>query len=243
MNVSVITTLYNYKHYIGDCIESFVIQDFPDIEMLIVDDGSDDNPYDIVKNFMKKGNIQYIKLGKNYGYSYAKNIGIEKSKSEILVMLDADDMLTENSLRIRYEKIKEGYDFVHGPVMDLRSCGLVQSRLWKKWLKSKKDPSSYKFVHAQSVMLRKNIHRKIGLYDENLRCKSDREMWARIFNHNFKIGWVNEPVSIYRIHASQMHKSKEKSKINDKLQEQVLEIISRRSKNIGDVKMLKDIRS
>lgn len=240
MNISVITTLFNYRQYIGHCIESFLAQNLNDIEMLIIDDGSNDNPYEIIKDYQNQGNIRYIKLDKNYGYSYAKNIGIENSQSEFLVMLDADDMLTPNSLKIRYEKIIEGYDFVHGPVLDLRSAGTIESKLWKKWIKSKKDASCYRLVHAQSVMLRKEIHRKIGLYDENLRCKSDREMWARIFNHGFKIGWVNDPVSVYRIHPAQMHKSKEKAKINDQLQKEVLKIINRRVKNLSDVKLLEN---
>ncbi len=235
--VSVITTLYNYNNYIEECIKSFIAQDFDDCDMIIVDDASTDNPYEVIKEY-ESDKLTYIRLDKNRGYSYAKNVGIKNSNSDILVMLDADDMLTQNSLSLRYNKIQEGYDFVHGPVLDLRSKGKVESRLWKKWEKSKKNASCYRLVHAQSVMLRKNIHRKIGLYDENLRCKSDRELWARVFNHGFKIGWVNDYVSIYRIHSKQMHKSKAKAKINDRLQREVLALIKKRSTNLSDVVML-----
>jgi glycosyltransferase involved in cell wall biosynthesis len=232
--ISVITTLYNYVNYIEDCIESFISQDIEGIEMIIVDDASTDNPYDVIKKY-KSSQIKYIKLNKNKGYSYAKNIGIKASKSEILVMLDADDKLTKNSLKIRYKKLLKGYDFVHGPCLDLKKGRpLVRNRLWNLWLEKK----TWKYVHAQGVMLKKDIHRKIGLYDEKLRCKSDREFFARVFNYNFKIGTVKEDVAFYRRHKKQMHRSKEKMKINDKLQKKVLTLIKIRKKNLLSLEKL-----
>jgi len=75
IKVSVITTLYNYKNYIKDCIKSFLKQDFIDSEMIIVDDGSTDNPYDVIEP-LENGRIKYIRSIKNYGYSHAKNVGI-----------------------------------------------------------------------------------------------------------------------------------------------------------------------
>lgn len=206
--------------------------------MVIVDDASTDNPEKVISKFSNDSRIKYIRLEENGGYSKAKNIGIKASSSDTIVMLDADDMLTTNSLELRYNKMQKGFDFVHGPVLDLRDGKKKKSKLWKQWMASKKDASCYKLVHAQSVMLKKDIHRKIGLYDEALRSKSDREMWARIFNHNFKISWVNDPVSIYRIHSKQMHKSKEKLKINDKLQKEVLKKIEKRKKDLSDLEML-----
>jgi len=239
--VSVITTLYNYKDYIVDCIESFLKQNFKDSEMIIVDDASTDNPYPNIKKYMSD-RVRYIKLDKNMGYSHAKNVGIKASISDVLVMLDSDDMITENGISLRYDRIQEGYDLVHGPVLDFtKKEGKIitkESRLWQKWKKSRKDASCYKLIHAQSVMLKKDIHKKIGLYDENLRSKSDREMWARILNHNFRISYVEDYVSLYRRHNKQMHRSPEKLKINDELQKQVLSLIEKRKNDLSGLLML-----
>ena len=239
--VSVITTLYNYKDYIVDCIESFLRQSFRDSEMIIVDDASTDNPYPNIKKYMSD-RVKYIKLDKNMGYSYAKNIGIKASSSDILVMLDSDDMTTENGISLRYNKVQEGFDLVHGPVLDFTvkngEIRTKESRLWSKWVKSRKDVSCYRLIHAQSVMLKKDIHKKIVLYDENLRSKSDREMWARILNHNFRISYVEDYVSLYRRHNKQMHRSPEKLKINDELQKQVLSLIEKRKNDLSGLLML-----
>jgi glycosyltransferase involved in cell wall biosynthesis len=234
MKISVITTLFNYKCYIEECLLSFLDQKFDESEMIIVDDASVDNPYEVIKKY-EGDKIRYIRLDKNMGYSYAKNIGIKHSRSEILIMLDADDVLIKNSIKIRYKKLNKGYDFVHGPALDKKEGRpLVKNRMWDLWEKEKK----WKYVHAQGVMLKKEIHRKIGLYDESLRCKSDREMFARIFNHGFKIGVVNDPVVLYRRHKKQMHRSKEKMKINDKLQKEVTAKIKKRKKDLSGIEML-----
>ena len=240
--VSVVTTLYNYNNYIVDCVGSFLNQNFKDSEMIIVDDNSTDDPYSNIKKYISD-RVKYIKLKKNCGYSHAKNVGIREASSDILVMLDADDMNNKDGISLRYKKIQEGFDFVHGPVLDFTvkngEMKTKESRLWRKWKKSKKDASCYKLVHAQSVMLRKDIHKKIGLYDESLRSKSDREMWARVFNHNFKISYVEDYVSLYRRHSKQMHRSPEKLKINEKLQKKVLSLIEKRKKDLSDLVMLK----
>lgn len=232
--VSVITTLYNYRNYIEDNIKSFLEQNFEDSEIVIVDDASTDNPYEVIKKY-KSSRVRYIRIDENKGYSHAKNVGIKLCYSDVIVMLDADDMLTKNGISIRYDRLIEGYDFVHGPCFNFKKGKpLGRHKLWDDWLKNK----TYKYVHAQGVMLKKGVHKEIGLYDEKLRCKSDREFFARVFNHKFKIGTVAEEVAIYRRHSKQMHCSKEKAKINNKLQKKVLKLIEKRKKDLSELEML-----
>jgi glycosyltransferase involved in cell wall biosynthesis len=272
--VSVVVTLYNYRNYIGEAIESFLKQNFDDSEMVIVDDGSQDDPYEVIGKY-ESDRVRYIRLDKNQGQAHAKNVGIETAEAEILVMLDADDMLTENSISVRYNKLQEGYDFVHGPALNLydkiymeneinifekalnkfkrevlnvyvpvkrdplERKRIVPDRKWALWMASDKGPSTYRLVHTQTIMLRKDIHRKIGLYDETLWCKVDSEMWGRIFNHGFRIGWVEDYICIYRKHPNQLHKSRAKVLINKKLQKDVLARIERRKTDLSDLRFLK----
>lgn len=231
--VSVITTLYNYKNYIEESIKSFISQDFVNSEMIIIDDCSTDNPYEVIKKY-KNNRVKYIRLDKKSNYSHAKNVGIKESSSDILVMLDADDFLTPHSIKIRYSKIMEGYDFVHGFALDYKDGRKYPNRLKKEWNRKK----SWKYIHAQGVMLKKKIHRKIGLYDEDLWCKSDREFFARVWHHHFKIGTVDDFVVMYRRHKKQMHRSKEKMKVNNKLQKIVLNKINCRKKDLSGLLFL-----
>ena len=95
----------------------------------------------------------------------------------------------------------------------------------------------------------KTIFKIFFAWQENKEEKWLREMskegWhlyrVGFFNYGFKIGWVGDYVSIYRIHSKQMHKSKEKAKHNDRLQREVLALIKKRASNLSDVMMLDDL--
>jgi len=235
--VSVIVTLYNYKEYIKDCIESFLGQILCDSEMVIVDDGSTDNPLSVIQSYISD-RIRYLKLKDNTNYSHAKNVGIKHSRADVIAMLDADDMLTVNGLSVRYEKLMEGYDLVHGPCVRLEKNGtFIRDAMWEKWLRTQ-DPL---WIHAQGFMLRKKIHKKIGLYDTWFWSQGDREMLLRIGCCGFRIGTVEEDVAIYRIHKRQMHKSDKKKKARKKLDQRMRSVLAKRRnrKDLSGLEMLK----
>ena len=233
MKVSVITTLYNYREYIEECIQSFLNQDFTDSELIIVDDMSTDDPYEVIKKY-ESDRVRYIRLSEKGNYSVAKNVGIRCARADVLVMLDSDDMLTKNGISSRYTKLIEGFDFVHGPCLVLYHGSKYRAAVWAKYLRTKQ----YRDIHAQTVMLRKDIHQKIGLYDEELWSASDYEMWGRIFNHGFKIGYVEEDVSVYRMHSKQMHSSDRKQRELSAITKLVDEKIEKRKTDLIGLEML-----
>lgn len=233
--VSVITTLYNYAHYIGACIESFLNQDFIDSELVIIDDCSTDNPNRVLSEYTDP-RIRYRRLSSKANYTFAKNEGIRNARAGTLVLLDADDMLTKNGISTRFEKLQQGFDFVHGPCLELRKGLLSRDPAWKKWLENNIST----WVHAQAVMYRKSIHSKIGLYDTALWASSDREMFNRIFDAGYKIGTVDKDVAIYRIHPQQMHRSSKKQGDKPRLKELIKQVrVKRRAGDYSGLEMLK----
>jgi len=195
--VSIIVPLYNYKKYIGYCIQSILNQTYKNFELIVVDDCSQDSSYDKARKFEKKDNrVKVIKFDKNYGYSKAKNEGIILSKGNYITILDADDMMTKNSIEIRIKKLIEfDVQFIYADAItvtgaiSLSDCyNIDSSKIKNKKLKefsyfSSKDLYN---IHAQTVMVRRDVYIKYGLYDENLRARSDREMWWRLFGKNDK---------------------------------------------------------
>jgi len=220
--VSVIISLYNYEKYIADCIKSILNQDYPNVEIIVVDDASTDRSYKVAKKY-RSDNVKIIKFDKNRGYSAAKNEGIRNSEGEYIVMLDADDMLTKGSISDRMEvMLKNNADFVHANAFIIKGdCSL-------KYCYRTTDfeigvfPSPYD-IHAQSVMLKKQIHRDFGLYDESLRSRSDREMWWRLFGkskedevkNRVKRVHLNKPIVYYRYHRNMMTRFRQKNRNYD----------------------------
>jgi len=107
--VSVIITNYNYGQYISKAIESVIAQTYPNIELVIINDGSTDNSHQIIKSLIKKNpgkNIRYINRA-NKGVVYTRNEGIELARGEFISYLDADDYFNKSYINKSYQIAKE----------------------------------------------------------------------------------------------------------------------------------------
>lgn len=98
--VSVIIPVYNCEKYIGDTIESAISQTYKDIEIILVDDCSTDNVFDIIKYYENKypKKIVYYKQEKNMGAAEARNTGLKIAKGRYVAFLDSDDLWHENKI-------------------------------------------------------------------------------------------------------------------------------------------------
>ena len=113
--ISVIVPMYNDEKYIKSCLDSVINQNYKDIEIIVVDDGSTDNSLLIVKKIAEKDNRIKIINRKNGGRSIARNTGIENSTGEFLMFVDADDELEIDAINKLYIAInKENSDISVG---------------------------------------------------------------------------------------------------------------------------------
>jgi len=95
-------------------------------------------------------------------------------------------------------------------------------------LKIKNYTDLWQSIHAQTVMVRREVHHQVGLYDETLPSRGDKEMWARIINNIGIPGYVAKEVAYYRNHTGQMHRSKAKKKMLPKLEKRLNHLIQKR---------------
>jgi len=221
--ISVVVPLYNYKHFIKDCIKSVINQDYENYELIIVDDCSTDDSYKKAKKF-ENDKIRVIRLDKNCGYSKAKNEGIAASKGDYIVTLDADDMMTKNSLSVRIKAaLKYNVDLVHADAIlvkgvSLKDCYKIKDPSTKPHVYPRRLHCSTVYnIHAQSVLVLRDVYKKYGMYDEDLECRVDREMWWRLFGKTgdcLRISsyFVNKCVAYYRRQSKQVTRKKEKGR-------------------------------
>ena len=103
-NISIISPIYNREKYISKYIRSIQIQNFYNIELIIVDDNSNDNSIKLIENYGKKDNrIILIKNKKNKGTLISRNLGVLYSKGKYLILPDPDDIISKNILNICYK--------------------------------------------------------------------------------------------------------------------------------------------
>ena len=156
--ISVVIPLYNAAEYVGECLESLLIQTFQDFEVIVVDDCSTDNSVEVVESYLPKfdGRLKLTKTEKNSGGGgyVPRNIGFKLAQGSYVYFVDADDFLLGSALEILYTTARNNaVDVVYmGTVYDLRNPNNVF--VWKnsttKGLPSKKlEGKEYdKFLHG-----------------------------------------------------------------------------------------------
>ena len=105
IKISVIIPIFNAEKYISDCLESIINQTLKDIEIILINDGSNDKTEQIIKEYAKKDKRIIILKQKNKGAGAARNSGIQISKGEYISFIDSDDMFHFKTLEIAYENL------------------------------------------------------------------------------------------------------------------------------------------
>jgi glycosyltransferase involved in cell wall biosynthesis len=114
--ITVILCTYNRVNYLKNCIDSVVNQTCKDWELLVVDDGSQDNTFQVVDSYLQKfPNIRYLKH-QNRKPGYTRNAGIQASFGNYITFIDSDDSYKPNHLdsRLKYMKAHPEVDLIEG---------------------------------------------------------------------------------------------------------------------------------
>ena len=105
--VSIVIPVYNIGKYLEKCLDSVVAQTFPDIEIIVVNDGSTDNSPEIIARYADKDSRIVVIDKSNEGLAYARKSGIEAARGTYIYHLDGDDYLELDAIELLYRKAKE----------------------------------------------------------------------------------------------------------------------------------------
>lgn len=108
--ISVVIPTYNRKEKLLKCLESVLAQTYKNIEVIVVDDGSQDGTEELFKN-ISDSRVKYFRYDTNKGACYARNYGAQRSLGDLLAFQDSDDIWHEDKLEKQYEfLVKSGAD-------------------------------------------------------------------------------------------------------------------------------------
>src|SRR5690625_3677419 len=105
--VTIIIPVYNVEKYIAECLNSVIRQTYSNIEVIIINDGSNDNSYEIIESYSKKYNNLKIIDQENKGQSVARNVGLTKAKGKYIYFLDSDDYIKDITIENLVSKMEE----------------------------------------------------------------------------------------------------------------------------------------
>ena len=174
--------MYNAEKTILKCLKSVVTQlPSTDMEVVIVNDGSKDDSFNIVKAFIEESSFDINLINQeNKGVSAARNLAIAKSKYDLLALIDSDDVWLPNKLNHQLEILKKyNVDFV-GTLHNNMALGFPYKleddifRVTFEKLMIKMAPSTI------TSLFKKSILEKTGGYDENQKYTEDGNLWLRI---------------------------------------------------------------
>jgi glycosyltransferase involved in cell wall biosynthesis len=212
--VEVVTPCYNAEKYIGECIESVrnsvTLGKFK-IEQVVVEDGSDDNSANVLKN-IKQDNLKIILNKANSGQSAARNTGIKAlAKADYLFFLDADDMLFQNSLRYLWDAAKTNKsDWVYGDFLKSDEKGrYLPGDDYYGWnFKDEKEILAAifegKHYFQQNSFFKADIIRAAEGFDENMKMAEDLDLAVRLIIKGNLPTFLPGPLYIHRFHKGNL---------------------------------------
>ncbi len=201
--ISVVLPVYNCELYIKEAVDSILNQTFSDFELLIIDDCSNDNTVDLIKEY----NDERIKLTlkeKNSGYTESLNWAISIAKGEYIARMDGDDI----SMPTRFEKqIKVMEENPKIIVCGTNGKVLGSERLM---IRPEKHQDIYLFMFISnpiihpSIMIRKTVFKTFS-YNKSTEPSEDYDLWSRlIFEGEFYN--IQKTLLQYRMHQTNVSK-------------------------------------
>ena len=203
-SVSIITTFYNSENTIQESIASIKSQTHQDFEYILIDDGSDDRSPEYVNQLLDQ-RMTLIQPGR-IGRAAALNLGLEKSKSDYIAILDADDIALPDRLSHQIRIFDSNHD------ISLLSSDALLIDLAGKVIGKKTYPTDHKslqgclynlspFPHSSVMFQRKKIV-NFGGYLERCEKSIDFNMYLELIDSGGMIASIPEPLIKLRVYSS-----------------------------------------
>jgi glycosyltransferase involved in cell wall biosynthesis len=220
--VTVIMPVYNGARYVSEAIESVLSQTYQNFELIIVNDGSNDDSKAVINPYLNDLRIRYYEQC-NAGVAAARNTAIKESQGEFIGFLDQDDLWLPEKIEIQIQYFKKYPDIsltysdyiifnelensAHS-LSDLISFDLSQSNLNSMFIQNR--------IGVLTVLVKKQCVIDSGLLETELKGTDDYELWLRLAL-DYKFQYIRLPLATYRWHeknisGDNLHMRKEEIK-------------------------------
>lgn len=208
--VSTILTVYNGEKFLREAIESVLNQTHPNIQFIIVDDGSTDATADIVRSY-NDPRIEFYQLEENRHIAYATNTGFHKVRGDYVAIIDADDIWAKTKLEKQLDYLSSHPEhsgcFTWVDLIDENGTLINEQLPWLRELfacstDTQEDWLRYFFFHGNrlnnpSSLVKADTLKVVGEHSLFYIQAIDMEWWVR-FTQHFSFGILEEPLVRYR---------------------------------------------
>lgn len=217
--VSVIMGIYNCAPTLQEALDSLYAQTFQDFEIILCDDGSKDNTYDVaLKNQRQHDNIVLLRNEQNLGLNATLNKCLAAAKGEYIARMDGDDisLLTRFEKQVMFLDEHPEYAVVSAPIIYFDENGEFRRG------KGKGEVVARDFVHGSPIchapcMARTEVFRSVGGYsvDDRLLRVEDYHLWFKIFAAGHKMYMMDECLYKMRDNREAFKRRTFRSRVNE----------------------------
>lgn len=201
--VSIIIPNYNGSTYIKKCINSVVNQTYKNIEIIIIDDESTDNSWELIQEFDREYNNVIIFRQANMNASIARNRGIELATGKYALFLDSDDELFEDSIEIMVDSMnKMNCELVIGNFVKIDSNGNIKSQVNVNYTNGECD-NPYDYIgtvpNPSNKLFNLDIIKENKIYFGNVRIGQDLNFFLKYIYYCNKIYLLKNNLYKWRV--------------------------------------------
>jgi glycosyltransferase involved in cell wall biosynthesis len=202
VKLSIVIPHLNYGRYLKRCLDSALAQTFKDYEIILVDGGSTDNTYEVLKDYPM---VTVLKDVPPRGPVRATNKGIDIMKGEYFVQLNSDCYINpemyQECVEILDKKPNVGMVYTSWYIIDDNDKQTGFANQPAKF--DRNILLQYNYIDAAGLMLRKTCFDKVGKFDERCPMSMDWLMAAKVSRY-FDVEFLNKPLFAYRVHSGQI---------------------------------------
>lgn len=221
-SLSVVIPCYNAERYLASTVDSVLLQNGPDLEVVIVDDGSRDGSADLIRQrYGSTSNVRLLQQA-NQGVAAARNHGVREARGEWIAFVDADDIWLPGKLRAQMD------------LLSMEPEARMAYTAWQVWSSAAPLPTPDFLAELQAqaddterwsgatgwiypqlllecavwtstVLAHRSVFDEVGLFDSTLRIGEDWDLWLRA-SRVTPIVRVPRPLALYRMHPNNITK-------------------------------------
>ena len=204
--ISIIVPIYNCELYLNDCIQSIVNQTYKNIEILLINDGSQDNSDKICNEWLKKDKRIIYFSKTNSGVSDTRNIGIKNATGQFIAFIDSDDIISPYYCEILYKGIANGFDLSVAGVLITANRKNLDFNLVNEYQEIKPEQAyNYLIENKQfytypwNKLYKLDIIKKIGQnpFDQHIHLCEDMLFNAKYLQFCKKINFNESKIYLY----------------------------------------------
>jgi len=206
--ISIIIPTYNHSRYLGRALQSIHDQTYRNWEVIIVDNHSTDDTFDVVKKF-DDPRVSYLKIHNGGIIAASRNMGINAARGNWLAFLDSDDWWSADKLEICSKYIDDNLDLIHHDLdVVYDQPGFFNRRLTCS--RQLKPPMLEDLlikgnaIVNSTVIVRKKLLKKIGgiSEDKNMVASEDYNTWLRIATVTERFKYLPKSLGCYQVHSN-----------------------------------------